>query len=207
MAITFPRTLPNLRFSHARFEMNDPVKASPSGAGLINYTRVADPTWMIRFSAPSLRESELALLRAWWMSLRGGLRGALVTQNVTCRPFAHSNPASAAPAQDAGILDSVTNGNELLVSSLDAGLILAPGDLIGIEHEGKYGLASVSEATGTGTSRTIIVEPFLRSYVAQAGAVVRFENPKLIMRPVPDSWQSDDGPRPTVSFQFVESPA
>lgn len=43
MAITFPRELPEVGFVTADFALADAVKASPSGARLINYTQVADP--------------------------------------------------------------------------------------------------------------------------------------------------------------------
>lgn len=207
MAITFPRSLPDIPFLHARFLLNESVAASPSGAARINYSQTDDPVWTITFQTLNLRESQVAALSAWWASLRGGLRGALVAQNVTCRPFAHSKPENAAPAQDEGSLVSVTNGNQLSVNGVASGLVLGPGDLIGLEKDGFYGLARVTEVSGTGTSRTITVEPPPRSYVAVAGAVVRFENPTLVMKPVPGSWSIGDGGRPAVSFSLVESRA
>jgi hypothetical protein len=207
VAITFPRALPSIRFGWCRFELKDPVKASPSGAGLINYTRIGDPAWTIRFTTVPLRESELATLSAWVVSLRQGLKSALVQQNVTCRPLAHSDPANAAPAQTAGTLASVTNGNVLAVTGVASGLVLGAGDLVGLERSGKYGLCRVTDVSGTGTTRTITVEPPPRSYVAQAGTTVRFENPKLVMRLAPDSWSLADGYMPVASFQMVESPS
>jgi hypothetical protein len=205
VTLSFPRTMPSTRFSHARFKLIESVTASPSGGGRINYSETNDATWAISFQAPSLRESQLAELDAWWMSLRGGLRGSLVQQNVTCRPFAHATAATAAPAQDPGNLVSVANGNELSINGVLSTLVLQPGDLIGLEYGGFYGLGRITEVSGTGTTRTIAIEPRPRSYVAVAGAVVRFENPKLLMRPMPGSWSVTDGGHPTASFSLVES--
>jgi len=204
MAISFPRALPlDIQFLHARFVLQRFV-ASVAGSSRINYTEVDDPVWTITFPTKRLRESQVAALDAWWSSLRDMLP-VLVTQNVTCRPFAHAAPENAAPAQDAGVLDSITNGNALAVSGVSASLVLQAGDLLGLEYSGKRGLHRVVEATGAGTSRTITVDPFPRSYVGIAGAVVRFENPSLIMRPVPKSWTLSEGSRTSASFSFVEA--
>lgn len=206
MAITFPRELPDdIRFRHARFMLEDNVAASPSN-GMINYTQTADAVWRIDFVTVPLRDSQFPVIDAWWKSLRGGLRSALVTQNVTCRPLAHAATANAAPAQDTGVLDSITNSNVLAVSSVSADLVLAPGDLVGLEKSGKYSLGRITDASGTGTSRSITVEPPPRGYT-DAGSLVRFERPKLVMRPVPKSWSVTADAMPVVSFSMVEVPA
>lgn len=201
----FPFTHPHIRFTHSRFRLQRVVASSPSGVGRINFTETADPTWTIQFTSVPLRESELAELAAWWSQFRGGLKSTLVTQNVTCRPFAHSNPAQAAPAQDAGVLDGVSGGNVLAVSGVSPSLVLQRGDLLGLEQDAYRGLHRVTAVSGSGTSRSITVEPPPRSYVAQAGAVVRFEQPGLNMRSPVDSWSVSEGARPAVSFSFVES--
>ena len=202
----FPNTHSSIRFQHSRFKLNRTVAASMSGGGRFNYTQIGEPFWTIDFTSVPLREKELAQLEAWWSSLRDGLRSTLVTQNVTCRPFAHANPANAAPAQDTGTLSSVTSGNVLNVASVASGLVLQPGDLIGLEKDAYRGLHRVVAVSGTGTTRAITVEPPPRSYVAVEGAVVRFENPELVMRPVPGSYSVNGLGRPQVSFQMVESP-
>jgi len=202
----FPNTHSSIRFQHSRFKLNRTVASSMSGGGRFNHTQIGDPFWTIDFTSVPLKEKELAQLDAWWNSLRDGLRSTLVTQNVTCRPFAHANPANAAPAQDTGTLSSVSSGNVLSVSSVSSSLVLQAGELIGLEKDAYRGLHRVVAVTGTGTSRSITVEPPPRSYVAVEGAVVRFENPELVMRPVPGSWAVNGLGRPQVSFQMVESP-
>ncbi len=205
MAITFPRELPSgIRFTHSRFALEESVAASPS-TGLMNYTETTDPVWRIDFTSVPLRESEVAMLDAWWKSLRSGLRPALITQNVTCRPLAHAAEANAAPARDTGILDSITSGNVLAVSGVSPALLLAAGDLIGLEKAGKRSLGRVTDVSGAGTSRTITVEPPPRGYT-DAGSLVRFERPMLVMRAVPKSWSVAGDFNPVASFSFVESP-
>jgi hypothetical protein len=197
--------LPDIPFLHARFKLQRTVGASPAGAGLMNYTETFTPVWTIDFATKPLLESQVSTLSGWWDSLREGLRSALVEQNVTCRPKAHWNPADAAPAQDTGVLDSITSGNQLAISSVSSSLVLAKGDLFGLEYSTFYGLARVVSVSGAGTSRAVTVEPPPRSYVGVATALVRFEDPKLIMRPVPRSFQLSAGARPTASFSLVES--
>jgi len=202
----FPNTLPGIRFQHSRFKLNRTVASTLSGGGRFNHTQIGEPFWSISFSSVPLRESELAALEAWWNSLRDGLRSMPVTQNVTCRPFAHSSPSNAAPAQDTGTLSSVVGGNVLNIASVASGLILQTGDLLGLEVGAYRGLHRVVSATGAGTTRAVTVEPPPRSYVATAGALVRFENPELVMRPVPGSWNITEGARPQATFQMAESP-
>ena len=202
----FPNTHPAIRFQHSRFKLNRTVSAVMSGGGRFNHTQIGDPFWSIEFTTVPLKEGELAALEAWWLSLRDGLRSTLVTQNVTCRPFAHSNPANAAPAQDTGTLSSVTSGNILNIASLASGLSLRAGDLLGLEVGAFRGLHRVVAVTGTGTTRAVTVEPPPRPYVATAGALVRFESPELVMRPVPGGWTLNGLGRPQVTFQMVEAP-
>lgn len=205
MAITFPRELPDgIDFRHARFMLEENVAASPSN-GMVNYTQFADPVWRIDFTSVPLRDSEFPIIDAWWKSLRGGLRAALVTQNVTCRPLAHASSDNAAPAQDTGVVDSITDGNVLAVSSVSSDLVLAPGDLIGLEKAGKRSLGRITDVSGSGTSRSITVEPPPRGYT-DAGSLVRFERPMLVMRPVPKSWSVTADVMPVVSFSLVEAP-
>lgn len=205
MAITFPRELPaDIGFRPARFVLEENVAASPSN-GMVSYTQFADPVWRIDFTSVPLSDAELAALDAWWKSLRGGLRAAVVTQNVTCRPLAHAAEANAAPAQDTGILNSITNGNVLAIGSVSAGLVLAAGDLLGLEKAGKRSLCRITDVSGAGTSRTVTVEPPPRGYT-DAGSLVRFERPMLVMRPVPKSWSVTGDFDPVASFSFVESP-
>lgn len=205
MTIIFPRELPaGIGFRPARFVLEESVAASPS-TGLMNYTETTDPVWRIDFTSVPLTDAELPVLDAWWKSLRGGLRAALVTQNVTCRPLAHSRPENAAPAQDTGILDSIVNGNVLAVTGVSTALVLAAGDLLGLEKAGRRSLCRVTDVSGTGTGRTVTVEPPPRGYT-DVGSLVRFERPMLIMRPVPKSWSVAGDFDPVASFSLVEAP-
>lgn len=203
MAITFPREIPAVPYVTADFVLNDPVKASPSGARLINYTQVGDPAWQVTLVTKALRYSEFAEVEAWWLSLREGMRRVLFRHPHVCYPKNHGS--NQAPADDAGSLVSVTGGNVVAVDGVDAGLSLVVGDRVGLERSGRYHIGRITEAAGAGTSRTLTIEPPPFDTVAVAGAVVRFARPALVMRPVPSSWSvSQSGSRYVASFQLIE---
>ncbi|KQX55459.1 MULTISPECIES: hypothetical protein [unclassified Ensifer] len=204
MAIVFPRELPEVGFVTADVMLADPVKASPSGARLINYTQVEDAAWQASMVTRPLLYSEYSAVEAWWLSLREGLRAVLFRHPWDCYPRLHR--ANHAPADVAGVLVSITNGNVLDVSGVDPALALSIGDRIGLERLGRYHIGRVADVSGAGTARQITIEPPPQGVVTQAGAVVRFARPALIMRPVPGSFQAPKAShRYNVSFQLRES--
>ncbi|MBD9651993.1 hypothetical protein IB267_26900 [Ensifer sp. ENS09] len=204
MAIVFPRELPDVGFVTADVILADPVKASPSGARLINYTQVEDPVWQASMVTRPLLYSEYSAVETWWLSLREGLRAVLFRHPWDCYPRLHRG--NHAPADVAGVLVSVTSGNELAVSGVDPALALSIGDRVGLERLGRYHVGRVADVSGAGAARQIAIEPPPQGVVTQAGAVVRFARPALIMRPVPGSFQAPKaGHRFNVSFQLRES--
>lgn len=205
MAINFPRELPNVAFTTAELTLDDGVTASATRGKLTNYTQVAEPSWSASFVTKPLRFSEKSSLESWWLSLRGGTRakGVIFRHPRVCYPKAHWQ--NRAPAEDEGLLASVTNGNVLSVTSVASGLSLSDADLIGLEYLTRTYLGKVVEVSGSGTTRTITVEPPPYRAVAQAGAIVRFAKIPLIMRPVPGSFSAPEADgRYVVSFKLQE---
>lgn len=204
MAITFPRELPDVDYVTADFLLDDPMKASASGARLINYTQIEDPVWVASLVTRPLVYSQYAAVQAWWLSLREGLRTVMFRHPHVCYPAAHGD--NQPPADDPGNLVAVADGNVLSINGVDAALSLAAGDRIGLERGGKFFVGQVTEASGAGATRTVAVEPPPFDTVAQAGAVVRFARPGLVMRPVPGSFQAPrSGSKYTISFQMREA--
>jgi hypothetical protein len=204
MAITFPREIPAVGYVTADFTLRDPVKASPSGARLVNYTQVTDPAWEASLVTRPLTYSQYAEVEAWWLSLREGLKRVLFRHPHVCYPKNHG--CNQAPADDAATLESVADGNVLSVSGVDPALSLVVGDRIGLERLTRYHIGRVTEVTGAGTTRTITIEPPPFEVVSQAGAVVRFAKPGLVMRPVPESFSAPrSNGRYSVAFRLVEA--
>ena len=133
MPITFPRELPNVKFTTADLTLDDGVSASATRGKLTNYTQVADPSWAASFVTKSLTFSEKSSLESWWLSLRGGTRakGVIFRHPRVCYPKAHWQ--NHAPAEDEGLLASVTDGNVLSVTGVSPDLVLGDTDLIGLE--------------------------------------------------------------------------
>lgn len=203
MPITFPRELPDVGYVTADVVLRDGVTASPAASGLVNYTQVAPPVWEASLTTRPLVMSDFAALEAWWLSLRGGLRSVLFRHPHVCYPRAHWE--NHRPARTPGRLASIASGNALSIISVDPALILSAGDRIGLEHANRWYVGRVTEASGSGTTRVISVEPPPPSNIAQPGAVVRFDRPGLLMRPVPDSYQATrSGRHYSVSFRLVE---
>ncbi|WP_377299719.1 hypothetical protein [Rhizobium sp. SGZ-381] len=203
MTISFPREIPDVGYTTADFTLSDPVKASQSGARLINYTQISDPAWVASLVTRPLVASQYAEVEAWWLSLRGGLQRVLFRHPWFCYPKNHV--ANHGPADDAGNLVSIASGNVLSVNSVDSALSLVVGDRIGLERSGRYYVGRLTEISGSGTSRSLTVEPLPFDTVSAAGAVVRFARPALVMRPVPESFSiSRSGRHTIVSFSLVE---
>lgn len=206
MAITFPRDLPEVGYVTADFTLDDGVTASETRGRLTNYTEYAAPLWMATLETRPLRYSDFSALQSWWFSLRGGTRakGVRFRHPHVCYPKAHWQ--NHAPADDEGLVASISNGNVLVVNSVSPDLVLGDTDFIGLEYLTRTYIGKVVEVSGVGTSRTITVEPPPYAAVAQPGAKVRFANIPLLMRPVPGSFafRQTNG-RYTASFKLQES--
>lgn len=205
MQIIFPRELPNVVFTTAELLPDDGVIASATRGKLTNYTQVAEFSWSASFVTKSLTFSEKSSLESWWLSLRGGTRekGVIFRHPRVCYPKAHWQ--NHAPAEDDGLLASVTDGNVLAVNGVSPGLVLGDTDWIGLEFLTRTYLGKVVEVSGASTTRTITVEPPPYRAVAQAGAIVRFAKIPLIMRPVPGSFSvAETNKRYVVSFKLQE---
>ena len=185
MALTFPRELPeDIPLRVKRFEIMRSVAASRSGNRVSGRSEVHEPFWEVELETKALLYGERMKMEAWLQSMRGGLHRALYWHKLSCFPLAH--PGDGGVAVTAGTLSSVASGNVLSVSGVNSGLVLTVGDLIGIEATHRA-LGMITEVSGSGTSRTITIEPEPPVDVAVVSATVRFVKPTLIMRLVPNS--------------------
>ncbi len=203
---SFPRPLPDgIAFRVVRFAPDFQVTAARSGARAVNISEVNDPFWVVELRSVPLTYHQWMAFKSWYASLGGGVR-KVVYRNLLARfPAAHPNGA-AGPAATNGSLVSLTDGHVLAVQNVHAGLVLAVGDLIGIEAT-KRTFALVREASGSGTTRTLVVDPAPPADIAVAGATIRFIDPSIVMAIVPGSLteaQDADG-RWTVSFSLQET--
>lgn len=205
MAVTFPRELPVVKWGSAKLHLENPVAAARAVSAPVTFTQRGDPYWVASLRTAWLSRGEAQEVEAWWLSLREGLRNCLFRHPHIAAPIAHK-PSDAA-ALDTGVITAVPQRDTLSVGSLSAGLTLRPGDAIGIENAGKFAFARVADVSGSGASRTLTVEPPPLASVAVVGALVRFIRPAILMRPVPQSFQTESsGTRLQVSFELMEAP-
>lgn len=207
MAITFPREIPPVGFVECDLRLEMFVSQSRSGGRLLNHVEYADPAWVTDMRTRPIPRLEFLAFEAWWDSLRGGLKSVLFRHPAYVCPLAHRD--APGPEAQAGLVQSLTSGNVVSVSGVNAGLILSPGDFVSFAFGALRALGRVTDATGDGTSaRTITIEPPPPSSVVQAGATVSFDRAELIMRPVAGSFEKDGSLLfQSASFQLIESPS
>ncbi|SKA30993.1 hypothetical protein [Consotaella salsifontis] len=205
MAITFPRAIPDVPYVGADLELIESVSQSRSGERLTNIVEYADPVWRVTLTTKPLRPPLAASVEAWWRSLRGGLKTVLYRHPWYCTPI--GNVSSRGPELDPGTVSSVASGNVVAIASVDAGLVLSPGDYVsfaavsGVRH-----LGQVSDVSGTGTSRTVTIEPPAPVGLNLVGATARFDRAELLTRPIAGSHDvSGSSTLKTITFQLLES--
>ncbi|TDH35727.1 hypothetical protein E2A64_10345 [Pseudohoeflea suaedae] len=202
MAITFPRAIPDVGYSRVDVALNEQVKAARTGSGTSERSEIGDPFWTVDLETKPLRMAEKDAVEAWAMSLRGGLKYVLFSNPHRCRPKNHQ--ADPTPAEDTGLISSVSGGNVLTVASVSAALNLAPGDMIGLLNT-HYHWSRVTEYSIASTTATITVEPPPPSDLAVSGTVVSFISPPLLMRLVPGSFKVSGTGLFRCSFSLEES--
>ena len=203
MVLTFPRRLPDVEFAASPFRPSEAHAASRAGR-LTNTTRVRAHAWQVDMTTVALSHGDAAMVEAWWLSLRGGLRSCLFVHPHDTHPRRHYE--RPVPAETAGRLQAVANGNRLTVERVASGLRLSPGDRIGLERRALRAIGRVVQVSGRGSSRRIEIEPVPPVDIAVAGAAVRFVRPQLVMRPVPGSYRiAPTAGRYRISFSLLES--
>lgn len=199
--------LPKIGYQTGRPKLNDPVSMSRYGGRAISLIQSGDKYWTADVETKPLYDDELAEFEAWLALARNGLETIIYTPIGKQRlPRAYwDDPNSLVPAQ-AGALTSVSNGTQLLVNSVTAGLVLTAGDLLSLTTGAYHSLHRVTVgATAASTSIAVTVDPPVMSYIA-TGATVTFKDPKMNARVVPGSVDVGDGVAPTVKFQLIEVP-
>lgn len=205
MAITFPRPLPDSGFSECGLRIQRFMSQAQSGGRLTNVVEYADPLWLVDITSHPVPIDDFRALEGWWDSLRGGLRSVLFRHPAYVAP--KLNMAARGPETTPGTVASITSGNVVTVTGVAAGLALSNQDLVSFSQGALRAVGRVVDVSGTGTTRTIEIEPPLPSSFA-AGAVARFDRVELLMRPV---WSSFQHQRNSIlhlaTFQLMETRA
>lgn len=181
------------------------VSTSRYGQRAVSFIENGDPFWQWTARIISMTPAQRQKLEAFVDRCRGGQVTVLYTPKHACIPQAYwgdaNNPAITGTASLGAI-----SGNTLTLNGVAIGLKLMDGDLIGFST-GDYRFIAriVADATASSPSVQVKIEPFLPSYIS-VGSTVRFKNPVMNMRLLPNSLDIGEGFYPDASFQLVEVP-
>ncbi|MER2634116.1 MAG: hypothetical protein ABTQ30_09670 [Rhizobiaceae bacterium] len=198
--------LPAVRFLPSYPQIVRSVSTSRDGARAMAFVEWADPYWTVQMQTKPLSASERLLVEAFADAARDGLVTVAYTPKHMCVPRAYWGDAGNAALANTGAISAITNARSVTVNSIDNGLTLGPGDLVGFEKDGSRALARIQTGgVAAGNALGITFEPPLASYIT-TGAVVTFKNLVLNTRLLPGSFNMSDGNRPSASFTLVEVP-
>lgn len=198
--------LPAVRYLASYPVLMRSTSMSRAGNRGISFVEYADPFWQIEMQTAPLRGSERLLVETFRDRVEGGMVTVEYTPKHQCIPKAYWGDADNALLNNAGTVVSITDGREVEINSIDNGLTLGSGDLIGFSQNGKRAMGRVTVGgVGTGNAITVSVEPFVPGFIT-TGAVVDFKHPKLNMRVVPGSFSMANDLRPSASWTMVEVP-
>ena len=188
------------------------VSQAESKSGFINNVEYADPKWILSLETRGYQDNfnhlddglpSIDEVKAFWASLRGGIRSVLIRHPKYICPRENKDNPNA--AKQTGYLEKVENGNILTVTGNDPQLELSAGDYASFQYGDYRGLGLIISTWNNADSIGMEVEPKLQSYI-KAGATVYFDRIELIMRPDNNSFSISNGyPYKTAKFQFMES--
>lgn len=192
--IPFPYTL----FASVSFNLGRYTSQNRLYGGVTQVREQAEARWMGTFTTVPLDPAEMRAWRAFWDSLRGGLRGFVAHDEAQPYPLAYPNGFGGLTRAGGGAFDGTATfapvgGNQFSasLSGLPAGFALAAGDMLELrqnnETRGLYRILSAVTASGGGAA-AVTVEPRINPALFTGAALARFERPSCIMTPDPASW-------------------
>jgi hypothetical protein len=173
MAITFPRDLPICGWTEDGEFVLERQQSESLSASAPNVAELAPPIWRGKWASRILDRATFALVDAWIVSLRGGLR------TFKGRPQRHRWPlayprgfagleVSGSPFSGSGTLTTIGAGRDTItVSALPVGLVLSVGDWLSIPVGSRQHLHRILEggtASGLGAVN-LTIEPTINPSV------------------------------------------
>lgn len=229
-----PIPFPDGLFSSVAFDLARFTSTNRLYGGITQVREMAEPRWTAKMTTTQLTPASLRAWRAWWDSMRGGLRSFLAYDPAQAYPLAYPTgfggmgragiPAGSFrgllallhPGSDSGPFDGTASVSGLsdddqfsfTVSGLPGGFALATGDLVEIREgdvHGLYRLTASVTASVYGTA-TLSVEPRVVPGLFTPAAEANFERPSCVMVADPSSWSLTNAARemPTASFAGIQ---
>lgn len=182
------------------------VSVTHAGQRALAFTEYADPFWSVPMVTKPLKASERMLFEAFVDAAGEGMVTVVYTPKHMCLPRAYwGNPGASALA-NTGIITAKTTDRQFSFNSVDNGLAIGPGDLLGlVDGDFKTMVRVKTGGVASGNALTVTVEPPLPSYIG-VGATVVLKNPEMNTRFMPGSVSIPNEARPSCSFTLVEIP-
>lgn len=212
MAITYPRTLPTTRWSAMDFKPLFIGNSVQLAGGLTQYREAGDTRWQCDLTTVPLFPGDptdralIGVMRAWWMSLRGGLKTFLAYDKAHEYPITYPNGTGIGAWGGTGTVSSIS-ANAFTAGSVLSGLQLKAGDWVGFEKSGKYSLHVVTEdktASGT-TISSVPFEPAINTSVFTTTFTARFIQAKAEFLPLAGSFSAPESTQAQpISFSGIQ---
>ncbi len=203
-----PGSLPNVGHQSGLPRLVRSVSVSRASKRLIAVIETADPFWQIDIMTASLDQVEWMQFAAFHTEYGDGMKTILWTPplHISVPQYYWEDRANAALSNN-GNLVSVTGGFNLAINSVANGLRLRRGDLISLATGDYRSLHRVmdDEVIAADNELELRVEPAVPPYIEE-DAIVRFKDPELNVRLLPDSFEMPDQWRTTAQFTLVEVP-
>lgn len=183
------------------------VSVSRAGNRAISFVETNDDFWQVDIQTQGLLQSEKQILEAFIDSCKKGLVTVHFTPTHVCVLRAYWGDANNAAVLNEGNLTAITDGQVISFDSVTTGLQILRGDLIGLSI-GEYNYIVRADADQTaiaGAITNLPVQPPIPEYIT-TGAAVKFKNPVINMRLLPNTYKPPNGERPSMSFSLVEVP-
>ena len=205
MAVSIPSSFKKWELSYP-FIVNS-VSVSRAGNRAISFVETNDDFWQVDMLTKPLLQAEKQLLEGFIDSCQKGLVTVHFKPTHTCLLREYWGNATNPAVLNEGNLTAITNGQLISFNSVTTGLKISAGDLIGLSI-GDYNYivrASADQTAVAGAITNLPVQPPIPKYIT-TGAAVKFKDPVMNMRLLPNSYKPPNGSRPTLAFTLVEVP-
>lgn len=197
-------TIPDVKYLKSKPKPIDDDSYITTSGGASNLLRRSDTRWIVELKTVLLSYKERIEFDGWVAQLDNGF-GETVLFSDPRKRYPNNHFVNKAPAETNGSISTVTELNEITISSVSSDLNLTSGDYLGFEYNGNYHFAHVISSVGTGTERDLKFRPPLPHDMGVPGVTVRFVDCKIPMSLMPDSYVAADDVLSSVSLTLYEA--
>lgn len=211
MAISFPRSLPDVVLAKATFRLQRAININTRRGGAAQISEAADPRWQLSITTGLLEREDYQQARAWWMSLAGGMSDFLAHDPAHPRPIRYRTGWTGITKNSGGDFTGTCTVEDLTATTITLGDLpaeaeLVAGDYIGLIEGDTYGLHMVVEdGVAQAGVLSVSVEPKVLTNVFSTSASANLEKPAARFMAVAnsDEFEFDLGPLP-FAFQAIQ---